>query len=63
MITKDGTSVSALSELREQISFYKAGEQVEITYNTQENGAYVEKTATVTLGEKQTTETKTEMRR
>lgn len=64
IITKfDGTSVSALSELREQISYYKAGEQVEITYNTQENGAYVEKTATVTLGEKQTTEAKTEMRR
>ena len=36
---------------------------MEITYNTQENGAYVEKTATVTLGEKQTTEAKTEMRR
>ena len=64
IITKfDGTSVSALSELREQISYYKAGEQVKITYNTQENGTYVEKTATVTLGEKQTTEAKTEMRR
>ncbi len=52
IITKfDGTSVSALADLKEQIAYYKTGEQVEITYSTQENGQYVEKTATVTLGQ------------
>ena len=51
IITKfDGTSVSTLSDLKEQIAYYKSGEQVEITYSTQENGSYVEKTVTVTLG-------------
>ncbi len=53
IITKfDGTSVSALSDLKEQISYYKSGEQVEITYSTRENGSYTEKTATLTLGKK-----------
>lgn len=52
IITKfDGTSVSVLADLKEQIAYYKTGEQVEITYSTQENGQYVEKTATVTLGQ------------
>ena len=52
IITKfDGTSVSTLADLKKQIAYYKTGEQVEITYSTQENGQYVEKTATVTLGQ------------
>ena len=52
IITKfDGTSVSALADLKEQIAYYKTGEQVEITYSTQENGQYVEKIVTVTLGQ------------
>lgn len=52
IITKfDGTSVSALADLKEQISYYKYGEQVEITYSSQENGQYAEKTVTVTLGQ------------
>ena len=55
IITKfDGTSVSTLSDLKEQISYYKTGEQVEITYSTQENGAYEEETVTVTLGQNKT---------
>lgn len=54
IITKfDGTSVSALADLKEQIAYYKTGEQVEITYSTRENGQYAEKTATVTLGQNQ----------
>ena len=52
IITKfDGTSVSALADLKEQLAYYKTGEQVEITYSTRENGQYAEKTATVTLGQ------------
>ncbi len=54
IITKfDGTSVSALADLKEQLAYYKTGEQVEITYSTRENGQYAEKTATVTLGQNQ----------
>ena len=49
----DGTSVSALADLKEQLAYYKTGEQVEITYSTRENGQYAEKTATVTLGQNQ----------
>ena len=52
IITKfDGTSVSALADLKEQLAYYKTGEQVKITYSTRENGQYAEKTATVTLGQ------------
>ena len=54
IITKfDGTSVSALADLKEQLAYYKTGEQVEITYSTRENGQYAEKTATVPLGHNQ----------
>lgn len=54
IITKfDGTSVSGLADLKEQLAYYKTGEQVEITYSTRENGQYAEKTATVTLGQNQ----------
>ncbi len=54
IITKfDGTSVSALADLKEQLAYYKTGEQVKITYSTRENGQYAEKTATVTLGQNQ----------
>ena len=54
IITKfDGTSVSALADLKEQLAYYKTGEQVDITYSTRENGQYAEKTATVTLGQNQ----------
>ena len=54
IITKfDGTSVSALADLKEQLAYYKTGEQVEMTYSTRENGQYAEKTATVTLGQNQ----------
>lgn len=46
----DGTSVSTLSELKEQLSYYKNGEQVSVTYSTSESGQYMEQTADVTLG-------------
>ena len=60
IITKfDGTSVSALADLKEQISYYKSGEQVEITYSSQENGQYAEKTVTATLGQNKTAADKT----
>ena len=46
----DGTSVSTLSELKEQLSYYTNGEQVSVTYSTSESGQYTEQTADVTLG-------------
>lgn len=48
----DGSSVSSISELKEQISYYKAGESVEVVYSTVSEGEYVEQTVTVTLGKK-----------
>lgn len=51
IITKfDGSSVSSISSLKEQIAYYKAGEEVEITYSTASDGQYTEQTVTVTLG-------------
>lgn len=45
-----GKKVYSYSALREQISCYKAGEQVEITLERVVNGEYQEMTVTVTLG-------------
>lgn len=48
----DGSSVSSISELKEQLAYYKAGESVEVVYSTVSEGEYVEQTVTVTLGKK-----------
>ena len=48
----DGSSVSSISELKEQLSYYKAGESVEVVYSTVSDGEYTEQTVTVTLGKK-----------
>lgn len=48
----DGSSVSSISELKEQLSYYKAGESVEVVYSTVSGGEYTEQTVTVTLGKK-----------
>ena len=51
VITKfDGTTVSTMSELKEQFSYYAAGETVEITIQVSQNGQYEEQTVSVTLG-------------
>ncbi len=50
IITKfDGTSVSSISELKSQLSYYKAGEEVEIVAMVSNGGDYEEQTFTVTL--------------
>lgn len=46
----DGSSVSSLSELKEQLSYYKQGEQVKLTVNKVANGQYEEQVVTVELG-------------
>lgn len=53
IITKfEGTSVTGIQELKEDLTYYKAGEEVEITYSSVQDGQYQEKTVVVTLGEK-----------
>lgn len=50
IITKfDGTSVSGISALKEQLQYYEAGETVEITLKVADGGSYSEKTVSVTL--------------
>ena len=51
IITKfDGTRVSSLSGLQDLISYYSAGETVDVTYSAVSDGEYVEQTVSVTLG-------------
>ena len=51
IITKfDGQTVKTLSELQNLITYYKAGETVEIIAYVQSSEGYTEKTFTVTLG-------------
>lgn len=54
IITKfDGQSVSSAEELASLVKYYEKGSTVDITVQRLENGAYTEKTITVTLGSKQ----------
>ena len=47
----DGTTVSSMDDLQEQLQYYKAGEKVKITIQTQnKNGEYEKKDVEVTLG-------------
>ena len=53
VITKiNGQSVSTLDELKEQLQYYKAGENVTITAERADDGEYKEQTFTVTLESK-----------
>lgn len=49
----DGISVTSMSDLRELLLYYAAGETVEMTVQSNENGAYTEKTVEITLGSKE----------
>ena len=47
----EGTSVDGMDALQEQLQYYKAGEKVKITVQTQsKNGEYEKKDVEVTLG-------------
>ena len=47
----EGTSVDGMDALQEQLQYYKAGEKVKITIQTQnKNGEYEKKDVEVTLG-------------
>ena len=45
----DGTSVTSMDELKQQLQYYAAGETVDITIAVADNGQYVEKTVSITL--------------
>lgn len=47
----DGSGISTIAELKEQLSYYKKGEQVELTVSQTSEGEYKEQAVTVTLGE------------
>lgn len=54
VITKfDGTSVSTIEELRSLLQYYAAGETVDMVVKIADNGEYVEKTVSITLGKAQ----------
>ena len=53
IITKiDGQTIKSMAELQELLSHYEVGENVELTVQTQQDGAYQEHTVTVTLAAK-----------
>lgn len=55
VITKfDGQSVKTMAALQDLLKCYKAGETVDVTVQSLENGQYVERVVSITLGEKAT---------
>lgn len=53
IITKfDGRTISSSDDLFDTMNYYKAGETVEVIVSTAEGGDYVERTVSVTLGER-----------
>lgn len=57
IITKfDGISVESIEELKNTLTYYAAGETVEVIVKVADNGEYVEKTLTITLDHAQSTD-------
>lgn len=50
----DGNSVESMSDLQDLLQYYEAGTTVDITISSSENGAYTERTVSITLGTKPT---------
>ncbi len=50
MVKFDGTTVTSMDKLKSLITYYSAGEKVDIVFMVNENGSYTEKQVTVTLG-------------
>ena len=48
----DGASVSSMGELKEQLFYYKEGEEVTFAVWAVENGQYEERTVNVVLGKR-----------
>lgn len=56
----DGTTIQTYDNLTNQLSYYRAGEQVEVVVSRAEGGQYQEQTVTVTLGAKSDAQTSTQ---
>ncbi len=51
LLAFEGSSISGMSSLQEQLQYYKAGEEVTLTVQIPDkNGEYTEKDIKVTLG-------------
>ena len=46
----DGKSISSISDLKNTLQYYAAGETVDLTVQVNSSGAYEEQTVSVTLG-------------
>ena len=57
IITKfDGQTVRTMADLKKMLTYYAGGDTVDLTVQSLENGQYVERTVTVTLGRRPVTE-------
>lgn len=53
IITKvDGVSVGSATDLLERMKYYKIGETIDVVVATADNGEYIERTVSITLGER-----------
>ncbi|MCD8081939.1 MAG: trypsin-like peptidase domain-containing protein [Clostridiales bacterium] len=53
IITKfDGQSVKTMAELKDMLTYYEGGDTVELTVQSLQDGQYVERTVSITLGTK-----------
>lgn len=58
IITKfDGQTVRTMADLKEMLTYYEGGDTVDLTVQSLENGAYVERTVQITLGLRSEAET------
>lgn len=53
----NGTTITTMDELTSLLEYYAAGTTIELTVQSKETGAYVEKTVQLTLGQRAATET------
>ena len=56
----DDQTVKTMANLQDMLKYYEAGETVDLTVKSLENGTYVERTVTVTLGSKTSIQETTE---
>lgn len=56
----DDQTVKTMANLQDMLKYYEEGETVDLTVKSLENGAYVERTVTVTLGSKVSVQTNQE---
>ena len=58
VITKfDDTTIESMDDLKSRLEYYAAGETVDLVVKIADNGSYVEKTLTITLGKADTSTT------